>query len=123
MIMDNGAIYPPAVLDISEDDIKAKFGVAVGRVAALSLAVSLPNKASAPHMIMNAFKNLLAISVTTDYTFPESEQVKAFIENPDAFVSAAPAGGGGGGDAPAAAAPAPAPESESEEDMEMGLFD
>lgn len=125
-IMDNGAIYPPAVLDISQEQIMAKFSSGVTNVAALALGAGFPCAASAPHLIMNAFKNLVAISVVTDYTFEEAKKIKAFIENPDAFVvEAAPAAaaGGGGGDAPAAAA-APEPESEEEEDMDgLGLFD
>ena len=126
LILDNGAVYPPEVLDISADVIRAKLlNTVTSRIAPLSLGLGIPNAASAPHMIMNAFKNLLAIAVTTDVTFAEAEKVKAYLENPDAFVSAAAeaAPAAGGGDAPAAAAKAPEPEEESDEDMDMGLFD
>lgn len=124
MILDNGAIYPPEVLDIKPEDIFSKFATGVSNVAALSLAVKFPNAASVPHMLMNAFKNLLAISVVTDYTFEEAKKVKAFLENPDAFiVAAAAAPAAAAAAAPAAAAAAPAAEEESEDDMEMGLFD
>lgn len=130
MIMDGGSVYPPEVLNISMDDVRAKILSAVtSGVAPLSLAIGFPNAASVPHMIMNAFKNALAIAVATDITFKEAELTKAYLENPDAFAAAA---GGSGGDAPAAsggdakpaaaAAPAAA-EEESEEEMEMGLFD
>merc|ERR1719198_2482572 len=96
MILDNGAIYPPAVLDITPADILKKFAAGVTKVASLALGASFPCAASAPHLIMNGFKNLLAIAVVTDYTFEEAAKVKAYIENPDAFVvEAAPAAGGG----------------------------
>lgn len=123
LIVDNGSVYPPAVLDLTPEDIIAKFQSGVNNVASLALAAKFPCAASAPHSILNGFKNLLAIAVTTDYTFEEAAKVKAYLENPDAFAAAAPAAGGGGGDTAAAAAAPPPPESESEEDMEMGLFD
>eukprot|EP00035_Acanthoeca_spectabilis_P019590 m.428905 g.428905 ORF g.428905 m.428905 type:complete len:317 (-) comp16908_c0_seq1:376-1326(-) len=126
MIYDNGSIYPPQVLDITMDVVRGKIMNAVlTSVAPLSLALGIPNPASAPHMILNAFKNCLAVAVATDFTFKEAEAVKAYLADPSAFASAAPAAGGGGGDAPAAAAAAAPPpaEEESEEEMEMGLFD
>lgn len=125
-IMDNGSIFPPEVLDITPDDIRSKFvKITHTRVAALSLAIGYPNSASIGHMIMNGFKNVLAIAVETEITFKEAEKTKAYLENPEAFASAAPASGGDGGDdKPAAAAPAPAEEEEEDDDdMEMSLFD
>lgn len=126
-IMDAGSIFPPEVLDITMDDIRAKFAsIAAQRVGALSLAIGYPNSASIGHMIMNGFKNILAVAVETEITFKEAEKVKAFIADPSAFASAAPAAssGGDGGDKPAEAAKAPEPESDSDaEGEEMSLFD
>lgn len=125
MIVDGDSVYPPAVLDVSTADIIQKFRAGANNVAALSLGLSIPNAASAPHMIMNAFKNILAIAVVTDYTFLEAEKVKAYLENPDAFAAAnnTPAAGGGDDKKEEAKAPVAAEESEEEEDMEFGLFD
>lgn len=129
MIMDNGSIYPPAVLDISMDSIRSKIAsVASSQVAALSLGINYPNAASAPHMIMNAFKNALAIAAATDITFEEAKQVKAYLENPEAFAAAAAAAalvGGDGGEKKEEAAPAPAAADDDDSDgsMDMGLFD
>lgn len=61
----------------------------------MSLAMNYPNAASIGHMIMNGFKNVLAIAVATEITFKEAEKAKAYLENPEAFAAAA---------APAAAA-------------------
>lgn len=125
-IMDNGSIFPPAVLDITMDDIRSNFAsIAAKRVGALSLAIGYPNTASIGHMIMNGFKNVLAVAVETEITFKEAEKVKAYIADPSAFASAAPAAtSGDGGDAPAAAVKAPEPESESDDEgEEMSLFD
>jgi large subunit ribosomal protein LP0 len=121
MIMEGESIYPPAVLDIKPETLLASFRSAANNVAAICLEIGYPTTASIGHSIMNGFMNCLAISVETDYTFAEAEKVKAYLENPDAFVAAAPAGGDA---APAAAAAAPPPPEESEEEeMEMGLFD
>ena len=74
-----------------------------------------------PLSIVNAYKNVLAISIGTDYTFELAQKVKDYLANPGAFASAAPAGGAGG-DTKAAAA-APVEEEEEEADMDFDLFD
>lgn len=127
MILDGKSVYPPAVLEITMDSIRARIlEVAHTKVAPVSLAIALPNPASVPHMIMTAFKNALAVAVATEITFKEAEKVKAFLENPEAFLAAAGGDGGDGGAAPAEekkeAAPEPEPESDSEGE-EMSLFD
>jgi large subunit ribosomal protein LP0 len=124
-VYDNGSIYDPKVLDITDDDLGDYITAGVRNVAALSLAADYPTLASIPHSIVNGYKNVLAVAVETDYTFPLADKVKAYLADPSAFASAAPSGGGGGGgggDAPAAAA-APVEEEEEEEEMGFDLFD
>jgi len=128
MILDGESVYPPAVLDISMDDIRTKFAsIAGSRVGAMALGLSYPCTASIGHMIMNGFKNVLAIACATDISFKEAEKAKAYLENPEAFAAAAAPAAGDGGDAPAAEAKkeaAPEPEEEEDDDdMEMSLFD
>ena len=113
-------MYSPAVLDLTDDDMIASFGMGLKRIAALSMATGYPTIAAVPHMIINAYKNVLAIAVETDYSFKYADKVKAYLADPSAFASAAPAAGGGGG--AAAKAPEPEPE-EEEEDMGFDLFD
>ena len=74
-VYDNGAIYSPEVLDITAEELLARFQQGVNNVAAVSLEIGYPTKASIPHSIVNAFKNLLAIAAETDVEFPEAEQV------------------------------------------------
>lgn len=115
-VYDTGSVFSSEVLDITEDDLKAKFFKGINYVAAVSLALGIPTVASVPHSLASAFKKLLSIAVATDYTFPAAQAVKDFLENPDAFVSAAPAE-----DKKEAAAEAEyEPESEEESDEEMG---
>jgi large subunit ribosomal protein LP0 len=87
-VYDNGAVYPAAVLDLTDDDIIKKFFRGVSNVAALSLQIGYPTVVSVPHSVANAYKNLLAISVATDYTFPGSEKIKQLLSDPAAFAAA-----------------------------------
>ena len=119
---DNGSVYDPSILDITENDIRAKFMAGVTNVASVSLAIGYPTVASAPHSIANGFKNLMAVAAVTEIEFPQVAQLKAYLADPSAFaVAAAPVA------AAAAADAAPAKEESEEEseddDMGMGLFD
>lgn len=121
-VYDSGTVFDPKVLDLTEEDILASFSTGVRNVASVSLEIGVPTAASAPHSIINGFKNLLAIAAETDITFKEAEQMKEYLADPSKFaVAAAPA-------AAAAEAPAAAPEvkeesEESDGDMGFGLFD
>jgi large subunit ribosomal protein LP0 len=120
-VYDEGSVYAASVLDITDDQIMKSFFAGVANVAAASMSISYPNKASVPHMLVNGYKNVLAIAVATDITFPLAEKAKAFLENPDAFIVAAPAAE----EAKPAAAAAAEPEEESDDDDMDGfsLFD
>ena len=72
---DQGTCFSPAVLDITDDDIRKRFVEGVRNVAAVSLSIGYPTVASVPHSIINGFKNLLAIAAETEITFPEAEKV------------------------------------------------
>jgi len=118
----SGETFPASVLAISNEAIKESFLAGVANVAGLSLATGFLTRASFPHVLLNAFKDLLHVSIATEYTFKQSEKIKEIIANPEAFAAAAaPAAGGGGGGAAAAAAPEP--EEESDEEMDLDLFD
>jgi len=123
-VYDSGTIFHPSILDMSDDDLRAKFMTGVTNVACISLAIGYPTLASAPHSIINGFKNLLAIAAATDIEFKEAETVKEFLKDPSKFAAVAAAA------APAAAgeekkeeAKKEESEEESDEDMGFGLFD
>ncbi|KAH7462533.1 hypothetical protein PRIC1_014983 [Phytophthora ramorum] len=93
-VYDNGSIFDPAVLDLTEADLCAKFAAGLRNVAAMSLELGLPTLASIPHSIANAFKDLVAIAVECEeFSFEKAEPYKAFLADPSAFAVAAPAGG------------------------------
>lgn len=125
-VYDNGTVFAPEVLDLTEDDLIEKFAIGVSMVTSLSLAISYPTLAAAPHMFINGYKNVLAIAVETDYSFPLADKVKEYLADPSKFAVAAAPAAADSGSAPAAAATKEAakeePEEESDEDMGLDLF-
>jgi len=124
-VYDTGAVYPAAVLDLTDDDILKKFFRGVNNVAAVSLQIGYPTVVSVPHSIMNGYKTLLAVSVVTDYTFPGSEKIKQLLSDPAAFAAAqaAVAAASAPASTPAAGAPAAETKKKVEEKKEEEEID
>nr|XP_009785661.1 PREDICTED: uncharacterized protein LOC104233898 [Nicotiana sylvestris] len=74
-----------------------------------------------------AYKNVLAIAIETDYSFPLADKVKEYLEDPSKFVvvTAAPVAAAGFGDVPAAAKEEEKdePTEQSDDDTGFSLFD
>ncbi|KAF5752559.1 60S acidic ribosomal protein PO [Tripterygium wilfordii] len=125
-VYDNGSVFSPEVLNLTEDDLIEKFAIGVSMVNALSLAISFPSLAAAPFMFKNAYKNVLAIALEIDYPLPQAEEIKEYLKDPSKFAAAAAPAAAASDGAPAAAKQeekAPEPEEESDEEMGLGLFD
>ncbi|OBT62953.1 60S acidic ribosomal protein P0 [Pseudogymnoascus sp. 23342-1-I1] len=123
-VYDNGNTFPPHVLDIGEDQLLKAFSSAITTIACVSLAVNFPTLPSVMHSVVNSYKNVLAVAISTEYSWTEIEELKERIANPEKFASAAVATTS---DAPkAAAAEEKKEESEAEESGDEGfggLFD
>ncbi|CCU76147.1 unnamed protein product [Blumeria hordei] len=89
-IYDQGNTFPPNVLDIGEDQLLKSFSSAISTIAAVSLAVNFPTLPSVMHSLVNGYKKLLAIAIQTEHSWPEIEELKDRIANPDAYASSAP---------------------------------
>jgi len=87
-VYDDGHAYTPEVLDISEEDILNKFLEGVKNVAALGLQLSFPTTAAVPHVLVNGYRNLLAIAVATEFSFKQADKIKEMLKNPGAFAPA-----------------------------------
>ncbi|XP_055338756.1 LOW QUALITY PROTEIN: 60S acidic ribosomal protein P0-like [Paramacrobiotus metropolitanus] len=130
-VYDNGSTYEPGILDITPEVLRAKFMEGVSHIAALSLGVGYPTKVSAPHSILNGFKNLVAVAAESDLSFKQAEKMLEILKDPAKFAAAsAAAASSKPAAAPAAAAAkeekkAPAKEEKEEEDDGGfgGLFD
>merc|ERR1719237_549568 len=107
MVYQDGAVFDSAVLDIKDDVLISKFLSGLANMAAFSREIGIPTEAGLPHMFGNAFRNIASLVSDIDFTFKEVEEVKKFLEDPDAYAAAnpvataAPGGGGGGGGAAA----------------------
>merc|ERR1719189_316410 len=124
-VYDSGTVFDPAILDITDDDIKERFMAGVRNVAALSLKIGYPNIASVPHSIINGMKNCMSLAAVTDITFKEAETMKEYLADPSKFVVASAASGTAApvADASAKEEKKEEPEEESDDDMGFGLFD
>lgn len=74
-VYDSGAVFENDMLDITDDVLFKHFSAGVANVAAISLAIGFPNKASAPHLVINAYKNLLAVALATEISFKGVDKV------------------------------------------------
>jgi len=124
-VYEQGSVFNPEILDITDDDLIAMFMGGVATVAAVSLEINYPTLASVPHSIVNGMKNLLSVAAVTDITFKEAEMIKEYLADPSKFAAAAPAAAAtSAAAAPAAKEAAPVEEEEDEDDdMGFGLFD
>lgn len=125
LVYDKGSLYSPDVLDITQDRLKQSVLSGIANIASLSLQIGRPTRASVPHSMMNGLKNVVAISLETNYVCKPAEKIKAILQDPEAMAAmaaaaAAPAATGGAAEAEAV----PEEESEEEEEeMEFDLFD
>ncbi|KAH8905430.1 hypothetical protein BR93DRAFT_939405 [Coniochaeta sp. PMI_546] len=117
-VYDQGNAFPPEVLDIGEEQLLKSFGSAVTTITCLSLALNYPTLPSVFHSLINSYKNVLAVAIATEYSWPAIEELKDRIANPEAYASAAPAAGAADSGAPAAADEKPKEEEKSDEESE-----
>jgi len=111
-IIQDGSMFDAKVLSLTNDTILAKFKKAVQTQAQLSLAAGFPTAASAPHSILNAFKNMVAVCAATEYSFPQAAAYLNAAKN-------APAAGAATAVASKDAAPVEE-KKEEPEDVDMG---
>jgi len=87
-VYDNGAVFAAEYLDYGEEELMSSFLEGIGNVTGLSLGLNLPTFASFPHVVLNGFKNVAAVALGTNYSFPLAEKLKA---GPGPAAAAAPA--------------------------------
>jgi len=61
----------------------------LANVSGLSMELNIPIQATMSSFIGEAFKNLLSISIESNYNFTQSEKVKEYLKNPSKFQSTA----------------------------------
>lgn len=117
-VYDQGQAFDASVLDIEEEQLLKTLSSAIASIACISLAISFPTLPSVMHSVVNSYKNILAVAIETEFSWPEIEELKDRIANPDAYASAAPAAAAASGGAAAPAAKEEEKEEEEDEDDE-----
>jgi len=120
-VWDRGVLFSPEDLQTTDEDLESAVIAGINNVTALSLGAGIPTAVSFPHLLIDAFKDLLAVSIATDFEFTEFNGAKLRKDAKEGKGAAAPAAAP---KAAAAAAPAAKPkekEPEPEEDDDVGL--
>ncbi|MCJ1243008.1 ribosomal protein P0 (A0) (L10E) [Trapelia coarctata] len=121
-VYDQGQTFAPSVLDIKEEQLFAALNSAIKTITTISLAANYPTLPSIMHTLVNGYKKVLAVAVETEYSWPEIENLKDRIANPDAYASAGPAAATEE-EKPKEEEAKPAEESEAEESGDEGFGD
>jgi large subunit ribosomal protein LP0 len=117
-IYDDGQTFGADVLDIEDEQLLKALSIAANTIASISLAANFPTVPSVLHSVVNTYKKVLAIAIETEISWPEIEELKDRIANPDAYAAAAPAAAAAATDS--GAAPAAKEEEEEEEESDEG---
>jgi large subunit ribosomal protein LP0 len=90
-VYDDGTILTPEIFNMNPADILSKFKTVANKVAAISLAINRPNQLSAPHSIVNAFKNVASIALAANLKFKLLNSLSAAGPAPASNAGAKPA--------------------------------
>lgn len=112
-ILQDGQIFDAKVLSLTPETILGKFKNACKVQAQLSLGAGYATSASAPHSLLNGFKNLAAVCAMSGFSFKEADALLEAAKN-------APAAGAAGGAASKDAAPVKEEKVEEVENVDMG---
>jgi len=126
-VYDNGSVFDPALLNMTDADVLKSFSSAVSQIVAISLGTNHYTLPAIPQVLIKAHNDILAVAIETDTKFPRVQKFLDYLADPSAFASVAPVAAApvAAADKPVAAA-APKEEEkkeESDEDMGFGLFD
>jgi large subunit ribosomal protein LP0 len=79
-VYNEGSLFEPAVLDLTDDKLKSIFAQSLGKVAALSLELGIPTFASMPHMLSGAFRHVLAMLLGSGAEYSASEKADEVLK-------------------------------------------
>lgn len=74
-VFETGSLYDPKVLDITDADLLSYVRAGIANVTAVSLATGVATLVAVPHLVINGFKNVLALALELDYSFPIADKV------------------------------------------------
>eukprot|EP00512_Aurantiochytrium_limacinum_P003846 CAMPEP_0171495562 /NCGR_PEP_ID=MMETSP0958-20121227/6211_1 /TAXON_ID=87120 /ORGANISM="Aurantiochytrium limacinum, Strain ATCCMYA-1381" /LENGTH=325 /DNA_ID=CAMNT_0012029559 /DNA_START=105 /DNA_END=1082 /DNA_ORIENTATION=+ len=119
-VYDKGNIFDAKVLDITEDNLKTKFFMAVRRMASICLTTGYPTLVSLPHSVGNGVRTLIAIAAASGYSFEQMAEWDKLLNMDPAELAKLAAASAAAGGAAAGGAEAAAEEEEEEEEVDVG---
>jgi len=69
----NGKIYDSGILKITNEYMDERVQTGIRNIAAFGIQTNISNKASAPHVIANAFKNILGLSLGANHEISQAK--------------------------------------------------
>jgi large subunit ribosomal protein LP0 len=84
VVYDNGNMYDPAVLDLTDEILTEKFMAGVKVVAAIARLNGWVTLASLPHTIGDAFNNCVAVALVGSFSFEQANAYKSALPAPAA---------------------------------------
>ncbi|XP_020262308.1 60S acidic ribosomal protein P0-like [Asparagus officinalis] len=92
-IYDNGSVFSPEMLNLTEDDLVDKFAAGVSMVASLSLVPSYPTLAATPWVFINTYKDHFSqiwvapwVFINTyKNLFTPTYKLKEYLKDPSKF--------------------------------------
>jgi len=124
IVYENGSMFAPEILDLSEADVAAKFVRGISAFSAFSLGAGYPTLASIRYSVASGFSKVLALSLATDVACKQSQVYFDYLADPSKFAALAASSSGAGASSGGAAAAAAKVEEEPEpEEVDMGAGD
>ena len=77
-VYDNGDVFSPEILDVDDDALIGALVEGIRNMACLSFALKHPTVAVVPHLLVQGYKNLIAISLVSDYVIDGAKKVLFF---------------------------------------------
>jgi len=122
-VWDRGVCFTKEDLAITDDIVEKLLIEGITNITALSLGAGIPTASTFPILAVDAFKNLLSVSIATEYIFKEfgaAETRKNAKEGKLVAAATAPTATTAAPTATASKKKEPEPEPEEEDDFGMG---
>jgi large subunit ribosomal protein LP0 len=81
-VYEDGQTFGADILDIEESKLLEAFSSAIQTITAISLAANFPTLPSVMHSLVNSYKKVLAVAVSTDFSWPEIDELKEPYRQP-----------------------------------------
>ena len=92
-VFEGGSAYDARILDLGDSDIMKMFAFSLRQASALALGLGYPCSVSIPHILSNALRKIVGISIEIEYPVPIAEPFRMFLSDPEAFAAATAAAG------------------------------